>query len=139
MRSKDCGTSDIVQSYQKWPVLKFKRSLYSWKYIFVISFAIQNLITSDSFRKSFTLWIFIHVEFRTIKVWIDILQSRNSCRPEVDFFTVLNLSNEACPFIMPLRSFSLTLFKLTAFCQKIESVQTNDDCANLPKQERIEY
>ena len=103
------------------------------------SFAIQNLIISYSFIKSFTMCIFIHVEFRTIKVWIDILQSRNSCRPEVDFFTVLNLSNEACPFIMPLRSFSLTLFKLTAFCQKIESVQTNDDCANLPKPERIEY
>ena len=104
-----------------------------------ISFAIQNLITSNSFRKSFTLCIFIHVEFRTIKVWIDILQSRNSCRPEVDFFTVLNLSNEACPFIIPLRPFSMTLLKLTALCRKIEKVQTNDDCANLPKPERTKY
>ena len=104
-----------------------------------VPFSIQNLAIPYNFVKSFALCIFIHVEFRTIKVWIDILQSRNSCRPEVDFFTVLNLSNEACPFIIPLRPFSMTLLKLTALCRKIEKVQTNDDCANLPKPERTQY
>ena len=102
-----------------------------------VPFAIQNLAIPYNFVKSFALCIFIHVQCWTFKVRIDILESRNSSRHKVDFFTVLNLSNEACPFIIPLRSFSLTLLKLTALCQKIENVQTNDDCAKLRKPDII--